>query len=148
MISCRRSWAAGGGGTGPFRSRVAGGFVSDLHRADLRGTCLLERFRPGDRWQLKSALEFSRGRPEPLVVHADILADSVAPVAMEILLAPLRGPVGGVDRFIGLYQPTAMISRLQGRPALALAIGGISRADGGEAAPSLRLASVDGRRIA
>lgn len=133
-------------GTWPFR--LAGGFVSDLHRADLRGTCLLERFRPGDRWQLKSALEFSRGRPEPLIVHADILADSVAPVSMEVLLAPLRGPSGVVDRFIGLYQPTAMISRLRGQPALALAIGGISRGDGGEAAPSLRLAAVDGRRIA
>ncbi len=133
-------------GTFPFR--LAGGFVSDLHRADLRGRCLLDLWRPGDRWQLKSALEFTRGRPEPLVVHADILADGVGPVSMEVLLAPLRGPSGEVDRFIGLYQPTGLIARLLGRPALALAVGGISRSDSGEAAPSLRLASVDGRRIA
>ena len=133
-------------GTFPFR--LAGGFVADLHRSDLRGRDLLELWRPGDRWQLKSALEFARGRPEPLVVKADILADSVPAVGMEVLLAPRRGPGGEVDRFIGLYQPTAMISRLQGRPALALAVGGIIRSDGGETAPSLRLASVDGRRIA
>jgi hypothetical protein len=133
-------------GTYPFR--LAGGFVSDLHRSDLRGRCLLELWRPGDRWQLKSALEFARGRPEPLVVHADILADGVAPVSMEVLLAPLRGQSGEVDRFIGLYQPTAMIARLLGRPALALAVSGISRSNGAEAAPSLRLASVNGRQIA
>lgn len=133
-------------GTFPFR--LVGGFVADLHRSDLRGRCLLDLWRPADRWQLKSALEFARGRPEPLVVNADILADGTPPVGMEVLLAPLRGPHGDVDRFIGLYQPTAMVSRLQGRPALALAINGVVRADGDEAAPSLRLASVDGRRIA
>jgi len=133
---------------GSFPFRLAGGFIADLHRADLRGKCMLDLWRPGDRWQLKSALEFTRGRPEPVIVHADILADGVAPVSMEVLLAPLRSPSGAPDRFIGLYQPTGLISRLLGRPALALAVGGISRADGGEAAPSLRLASVDGRRIA
>lgn len=133
---------------GDFPFRLAGGFVADLHRTDLRGRCLLDLWRPGDRWQLKSALEFARGRPEPLVVKADILADGVAPVGMEVLLAPLRGPRGDVDRFIGLYQPTAMIARLLGRPALALALGGILRGESGDAAPSLRLAAVDGRRIA
>ncbi|HRD26974.1 MAG TPA: hypothetical protein PLO65_01600, partial [Caulobacter sp.] len=63
------------------------------------------------------------------MVKADILADGVAPVGMEVLLAPLRGPRGDVDRFIGLYQPTAMIARLLGRPALALALGGILRGE-------------------
>lgn len=133
-------------GTFPFR--LAGGFVADLHRADLRGRCLLDLWRPSDRWQLKSALEFARRRPEPMVVHADILADGVPSVSMEVLLAPLIGQSGEVDRFIGLYQPTAPVSRLQGRPATTLAIGGIARSDSGEAAPSLRLAAVDGRRIA
>ncbi len=133
-------------GTYPFR--LAGGFVSDLHRSDLRGRCLLEMWRPGDRWQLKSALEFARGRPEPLIVSADILADGTPSVALELLLAPLRGQDGDVDRFIGLYQPTGQVSRLLGRPARTLAIAGISRSNGGEAAPSLRLASVNGRLTA
>lgn len=133
-------------GTFPFR--LAGGFVADLHRADLRGRCLLELWRPSDRWQLKSALEFARGRPEPVVVNADILAVGVSSVSMEVLLAPLSGPSGEIDRFIGLYQPTSPVSRLMGQPATALAIGGIARSDGDEAAPSLRLAAVDGRRIA
>lgn len=133
-------------GTFPFR--LAGGFVSDLHRADLRGRCLLELWRQSDRWQLKSALEFARRRPEPVLVSADILADGVPSVGMEVLFAPLTNAAGDADRFLGLYQPTGLINRLMGQPARALAMNGIARMDGGEAAPSLRLASVDGRRIA
>lgn len=138
----------GRGPQGTFPFRLVGGFVADLHRADLRGRCLLELWRQADRWQLKSALEFARGRAEPVVVAADIVADGVPSVGMEVLLAPLGGPDGQIDRFIGLYQPTAPVSRLMGQPARMLAISAIVREDGSEAAPSLRLASVDGRRIA
>jgi hypothetical protein len=132
-------------GTFPFR--LVGGFVADLHRADLRGRCLLELWRPADRWRLKSALEFARARGEPVVVAADIVADGVPSVSMEVLLAPLTGPGGGVDRFIGLYQPTGLINRLMGQPARVLAMSGIARTDGDEA-PALRLACVNGRQIA
>lgn len=133
-------------GTFPFR--LVGGLIADLHRADLRGQDLLSLWRAGDRWQLKSALEFARRRPEPVIVSADILADGVPAVGMEILFAPLTGPSGEADRFIGLYQPTGPLSRLLGQPARMLAIAAIARGEDGEEAPSLRLASVDGRRIA
>lgn len=132
-------------GTFPFR--LAGGFVSDLHRADLRGRCLLELWRPADRWQLKSSLDMIRSRPEPVIIGADIIVDGAPSIGMEVLIAPLAGPTGDIDRYIGLYQPTAPVARLMGLPAKMLAIAAIAR-DSGEAAPSLRLAAVNGRRIA
>lgn len=132
-------------GTFPFR--LAGGFISDLHRADLRGRCLLDLWRPADRWQLKALLNILGDRPDVMTVSADIIADGVPSVGLEVLLAPLAGPSGEVDRFIGLYQPTAPIARLMGLPAKVLAVAAIAR-DSGEAAPSLRLAAIDGRRIA
>jgi hypothetical protein len=133
---------------GQYPFRLIGGLIADLHQADLRGRCLLELWRAGDRWQLKSALEFARRRPEPVLVNADIVADEVPAVGVEILFAPLVGPSGETDRFLGLYQPTASISRLLGRPARTLALAAIARPQDGEMAPSLRLAAVDGRRIA
>lgn len=133
---------------GLFPFRLIGGMIADLHQNDLRGRCLLELWRPSDRWQLKSALEFARRRPEPVIVNADILADGVPPLGVEILFAPLTGPGGEADRFIGLYQPAAPIARLLGRPARALAIAAIARPEDGEIAPSLRLAAYNGRRIA
>ena len=133
---------------GQYPFRLVGGMVADLHQSDLRGRCLLDLWRAGDRWQLKSALEFARRRPEPVIVNADVLADGVPPLGMEILIAPLAGPTGEVDRFLGHMQPAAPLMRLMGRPARALAIAAIARSDDGAEAPSLKLAAVDGRRIA
>lgn len=134
---------------GQFPFRLVGGVIADLHQSDLRGRCLLDLWRPSDRWQLKSALEFARRRPEPVIVNADILVDGGAPpLSVEILFAPLTGPSGEADRFIGLYQPSGPLSRLLGRPAQALAIAAIARPEDGETAPSLRLAAYNGRLMA
>ncbi len=133
---------------GRFPFRLAGGLVSDLHRQDLRGRCLLELWRAGDRWRLKSALEVARRRPEPVVIHADALVDGAAPLPLEILLAPLTGPSGEIDRFLGLYQPLASVSQMQGRPIRDLAVVAITGGGEGDEARALRLASLDGRRIA
>ncbi len=133
---------------GLYPFRLVGGMIADLCQSDLRGRCLLELWRPSDRWQLKSALEFARRRPEPVVVNADVLADGAPSLGMEILLAPMTGPTGEADRFLGHMQPAAPLSRLLGRPVQSLAIAAIARSDGGEEAPSLKLAAVDGRRIA
>ncbi len=127
---------------------MVGGMIADLHQSDLRGRCLLELWRTSDRWQLKSALEFARRRPEPMIVNADVMADGVPPLGLEILIAPLAGPNGEVDRFLGHMQPAAPLMRLLGRPARALAIAAIARSDDGAEAPSLKLAAVNGRRIA
>jgi hypothetical protein len=45
-------------------------------------------------------------------------------------------------------QPAAPLMRLMGRPARSLAIAAIARSDDGGEAPSLKLAAIDGRRIA
>jgi len=133
---------------GRYPFRLVGGLIADLHRADLRGQDLLGLWRAGDRWQLKSALEFARRRPEPVVVSADVLADGGGVVGVEILFAPMSSPNGEPDRFLGHYQPTTPLSGLLGQPARMLAIAGIARGEDGEEAPSLRLAALDGRRIA
>lgn len=142
-----QTFIVGRSSQGLFPFRLVGGLIADLHRADLRGQCLLQLWRPNDRWQLKSALELARRRPEPVVVNADVLADGVQPLGLEILFAPLAGPDGETDRFLGLYQPLAPVERLMGRSARVLALAAIARSDT-EEAPSLRLAALDGRRIA
>jgi len=70
-------------------------------------------------------------------------------MAMEVLYAPLAGPDGAADRFLGLYQPLGLTARLRGGPITAMSLRTLRRADGAdEAAPRLRLATLHGRRIA
>ena len=131
----------------PFR--LAGGFVTDLHARGLRGEDMLSLWALSHRLEVKSALEIARRRGQPVVITADIRALGVPSVGMEVLFAPLRGATGETDRFIGLYQPIAMIQRLMGRPAHELGVRsiqplGIANQEG----PQLRLATLDGRRIA
>jgi hypothetical protein len=70
---------------------------------------------------------------------------------LEVLLAPLAGPEGAPTRFLGLYQPLAgglaLVTRTGGPlrvRRLGITAGGQIVAD----APRLRLAALDGRRIA
>lgn len=131
----------------PFR--LTGGFVSDLHARDLRGQDLLSLWALSHRLELKSALEVARRRCQPVVVTADIRAQGVPSVGMEVLFAPLRGAQGETDRFLGLYQPIAMIQRLEGRPAHELGVRKIETLGmANQQGPQLRLATLDGRRIA
>lgn len=132
---------------GSYPFRLVGGMITDLCQVDLRGQDLLSLWRQGDRWQLKSALEFARRRPEPVIVSADMVADGAPPLSVEILFAPLTGPGGEADRFLGHIQPLSPIQWLMGRPVRTLAIAAIARGEG-EEAPSLRLAAVRGRLIA
>ena len=132
---------------GHYPFRLTGGFVADLHRRDLRGQNMLSLWAPFDRAHLQATLERSCSRPTPFVVKAEIRADVVAPVAMEVLFAPLATASGDVERFLGFYQPTAMMHRLQGRAANALAVRSIETS-GHVEAPRLRLAALNGRQIA
>jgi hypothetical protein len=131
----------------PFR--LAGGFVTELHARDLRGHDALSLWALSHRLELKSALDVARKRRTPVVVTADIRAHGVPSVGMEVLFAPLQGASGETDRFLGLYQPTAMMARLMGRPAYELGLRAIKPlGEGNEDMPRLRLATLDGRRIA
>lgn len=134
--------------SGVYPIRLVGGLVSELHQRDLRQQNAISLFGPRERMDLQSALEMARRRPEPIVVTAQARAEGVS-IGMEILFAPLAGPDEGPDRFLVLYQPLAMVARLRGKPILSFAIEDIRK--GGPvngAAPRLRLATLDGRRIA
>jgi len=136
-------------GKGRYPVRLAGGFVADLHARDLRGEDALGFWALSHRLEVKSALEVARRRGEPLVITADIRAIGAPSVGMEVLLAPMTGADGQADRFLGLYQPIAMIQRLMGRPASELGVRRIqSLGPANEEAPRLRLATLHGRRIA
>ena len=83
------------------------------------------------------------------MITADIRAIGAPSVGMEVLSAPMTGVDGQVDRFLGLYQPIAMIQRLMGRPASELGVRKIqSLGPANEESPRLRLATLHGRRIA
>lgn len=134
-------------GPGAYPFRLVGGFVADLHRRDLRGDNLLELWAKDSRAELQRRLETARAEAEPVVITADIHATGVATVGMEVLFMPLTTAGGEVNRFLGLYQPIAMIQRLMGRTADELSI----RRDGeafGQARAGLRLVALEGRRLA
>ena len=138
--------------TGIYPIRLAGGLIADLHQKDLRQQNLITLFRDQDRQLLKAALESARRRPEPLVVTTFALTDGPhggpgPHLPLEILFAPLAAAPGSPERFLGLYQPLALATRLQARPITTLAAQSYA-GPSALAPPRLRLAAVDGRRIA
>jgi hypothetical protein len=133
---------------GLYPLRLAGGFVGDLHRRDLRGANALGLWSERDRLRLQQALEEIRLRPAPLVVACEALTDGPG-LSLEVTFAPLRSHDGGPERYIGLYQPLSLVSRLQGRAALELSARAFHRVGVAQPAESpIRLAALDGRRIA
>jgi hypothetical protein len=136
-------------GFGDFVFRLNGGLVADLHGRDLRDENLIDLWEPEDRAPLQLALETIRRRVEPLVIDCDAWPEFGPPLRLELTLAPLMGSGGDGDRMLGLYQPTAPTAVLMGRAVKALSIRAIRAGGGaGEALPHLRLAAVNGRRIA
>ena len=132
---------------GEYLFRLAGGFVTDLHGRDLRGVDFTSLWAQNARLPLKSALEFSRRQAEPVHVVADAQAGAHT-LPLEITFLPLSNAEHLVDRFLGFYQPTAPVTRLQGQPADRLALVLL----GGQSAPELdqpriRLATVGGERV-
>lgn len=141
-------FVAGRAESGVYPLRLVGGFVAELHGRDMRGMNVLDLFRHGDRLELKGALEAGRRRPEPVLAKAAITtAGPVLP--LEILFLPLAAAADSPERFLGLYQPLGMVARLQGLPALEIAIDRvINMGPANQETPRLRLAALDGRRIA
>lgn len=134
--------------SGIYPIRLAGALVSELHQRDLRQQNALSLFGAKDRMDLQTALEMARRRPEPIVATTEAQAEGVA-IGMEILFAPLAGPENGPDRFLCLYQPLTMVARLKGQPLHSFTLVDIRKGgSSNEAAPCLRLAAIDGRRIA
>jgi hypothetical protein len=139
---------AGQGEAGAWPLRLAGEMLVEVHGGRLRGADLIGLWAPGYRAPLQRALEAALRAPDLLVINAEASAKEGDVRRLEILFAPLLGPSGAPDRFLGLYQPLGASAGFGARPLGELrmrAIGG----DGQEAAaPGLRLAAVDGRQIA
>lgn len=133
---------------GVYPIRLAGELVCDLHGRPLRGQNFLALVAAEDRFNLQTALEIARRRPEPLVATMEALTDETS-LPLELLIAPLATRMGQPDRFLGLYQPLSMVSRLDGgliRQLTVRSVRGVGPAN--EETPRLRLATLSGRRVA
>jgi len=134
--------------TGVYPLRLVGGLVAELHQRDLRQQNLLGLFRERDRLDLKAALETARRRPEPVVTQVDALTDGPV-LPLEILFLPLAAAADSPERYLGLYQPLAMVARLRGLPIREFALRRVTGLGPSNVeSPRLRLAALDGRRIA
>jgi hypothetical protein len=132
---------------GRYRFRLVGGFIGELHGRDLRHQGFLDLWRSEDRTPLQLAIEAIRRIGEPLVLECDARAFTGETMRAEITVAPLIGPSGEVDRFIGLYQPASPVAELKDHPVFSLTLRGMNT-HGDQALPRLLLATVGGRRIA
>ncbi len=137
----------GRAGPGQHLFRLTGELVSSLHGRDLRRTDFLDLWSPTDRPRLAAALETSRRTAEPVMATAEGRTSRGDTVRLELMLAPLRADVAPIDRFLGLYQPLSNLEVLRDRPVVELGL--VRLASHGErpAAPTLRLAAIDGRLV-
>ncbi|HUZ13016.1 MAG TPA: PAS domain-containing protein [Caulobacteraceae bacterium] len=133
---------------GDIRFRIAGEAVIELHGRALQGTSLASLWTAPHRPPLSRALAAALVCAEALVVAAEAprrpRGDHRA-LRLEILFAPLSGPDGRVDRFLGHYQP---LTRAGAGAVGELALLGLDGRAAGAAEPRLRLAVVNGRRVA
>jgi hypothetical protein len=129
--------------TTDVRFRLAGEAVIELCRRQLAGESLLALWRAEHRGRVAALLGASLIAGEPMVIAAECGAEGALLFRLEMLLAPLIGPAGVADRFLGLCQP---LSGAASAPLADLAIVAVN----GHAAERahLRLAAIDGRRIA
>jgi hypothetical protein len=123
--------------------RVAGSWIEAFHGETLRNRPLLSLWRTASRPLVAAALTQTMRESRPVVIAA--LAGAVS-AQVEVVLVPMRGPTGGVDRILGLYAPVATLSFAQDEPRLLTARVSIGVGETGR--PALALAAVGGRRIA
>ncbi len=134
-------------GPGRYQVRLAGGFIADLHGRELRHIDFLRLWETPAQTPLQLALEAVRRHPEPIVVEAEARS-GLGAMRLEVLVAPLIGPTGQIDRLMGLYQPTSPAAALGGGTVRGLAMRGVTTTAQPDNFPRLRLAAVDGRQLA
>jgi hypothetical protein len=135
--------------SGVYPLRLVGALLEDLHRPPLPGLDFTELWAMTDRPRLQSAVEAALTRGEALLLQAQGHSLSGQQARLEILMSPLAGSRGQVDRLLGFYQPVSPLFRLQNQPMERLYLLDAAFPSAGESAPSpLRIAAVDGRRIA
>jgi hypothetical protein len=133
---------------GEYGFRLVGGLVDDLHGGRVGGLDPLRLWAAPYRTSLQLAFEAIRRQPEPLVITAEARAAGGQTMTLEIMLAPLAGAAGDIDRLLGLYQPLTPVAALMGQRIESLVVRGIAPAGAGEPFPRLKLAAVNGRRVA
>jgi hypothetical protein len=132
----------------PFR--LAGGLFEDLMGRPLRGRGFLPLWSEESRGAVRDAARAVLASREPAVIYAHGATEAGDAAGLELMLAPLAGRDGLVDRLIGVCQPLTPLVRLRGEPLVALAHKLTIFAGGEDGAyePHLKLAAVDGRLIA
>lgn len=123
--------------------RLAGGWVETLHGQPLRGTNWLRLWQTDSRQLVHASAIQAFREARPVVLAAAV---SQMSGALEIVMAPLRGPDGTADRLIGLYQWTRPADRAAkdiGPLSARMAVG-----VGPAGRPPLVLAALNGRRVA
>ncbi|HEY5071551.1 MAG TPA: PAS domain-containing protein [Caulobacteraceae bacterium] len=130
---------------GGYRLRLAGQFIIDCHRGARAGDDLLALWRALDRAELRRALDFALRRPAPIVIAAQAQTERGGAMDLEVAVAPLTAGRRPVARLLGLYQPLS--GGFGHRFASPLRLCAVTGA-GALAPPRLRLAAMDGRRIA
>jgi hypothetical protein len=97
----------------PFR--LAGELLTELNGRGLRGESFLDLWTGESRAAARAAAAVAVRDRDPVVVYAD--APAVGGVlGLELVLAPLTGPAGLLDRVLGLCQPVTSLAVLQGAP--------------------------------
>ena len=133
----------------PFR--LSGSLIEDLHGRSLKGKSFLELWAPESRAAVRDAVVTAVRACEPAILYAEARTDQDRRAGLELMLAPLAGPDVKVDRLLGLCQPISTLVRLHGENIVELGhrltvYAGPNK--GAPAGPHLKLAAVDGRRIA
>jgi hypothetical protein len=126
-----------------IRFRLAGEAVIELARRPLAGASMLALWRPEHRGRVAALASAALIAGEPVVIEGVCGPGPGLELRLEMLLAPLVGPEGVADRFVGLCQP---LDGARVAPMVELSIAAVN----GHAAERshLRLAALDGRRIA
>jgi len=128
--------------------RIAGEALRDLYGRLLKGSDIFDLFSsPARPLARRAALQAVRDG-QPMVLLATGRSETGAQIPLEILLAPMLGAGGTPDRLIGLVQPTATLTLLEGRPVQETSIRMAAPAGSKPARPPLRLAALDGQRLA
>ena len=139
---------------GRYAFRLRGALLEDLHGRDLKPVDFMSLWSATDRISLHAAMEGAIRNGQALIVEARGVTESGHSADFEVILAPMISHTDQVDRFLGLLQPVTPLQRLQGETITRLNViqtQVASDSNSGSAPrllPSLRLASVDGRRIA
>jgi len=130
---------------GDYRFRLAGEAVASLVGRPLAGESVLRLWRIEDRGRLVRLLAASLASAEPVVVLASCAQGAERAGHLELVFAPLAGPDGEIDRFLGLLQPLALGVEAPIPPLGIAAVNGLEET---ARRAHLRLAALDGRQIA